>query len=652
MQPLLNFLLESAPTGIPNPQQQSSTPANFSTLNTQFDDLLSSEQQALEQAVPKEEMQKRAGRVMVPAEQNMQQADSIDPDGKVLPVAGRELPEEVGLPEHRQSLEQSPIPVQAPIQQHAAPLPLSGTPTAELTQLSNLPPADVINRPGDVVHPSSESLRTTELNPLRPTAQTGAGAAAEKNAHAHVNLEKPAQSTNQQPGNSSQLLYQLAEAEKDPIGQVYMRQHTSVATMSNARPGNVVPHDATAQAGLQIQTGVSHTQQIDRLSAMDKTPGGQQKSLTDRPGSASLLNPAPSQPASAQPAPAQPALPEQSTVTGRTSYAGNAVQAEQVLSSQQLASPRSSTERETMLSLRQGNLSVLHRHDQLASLDTRARTPDTLMVPRLQADVQSTTPVAPAAFALSPQAATDGIQRKVRPLASVRELKADSLRANFDGLSSSNRADPGVRSAQLDYMEAMAGSAVVKSHEKVETSSVSQLLVDRPASDRANIDQVTPARLPLSNTTFDAGRDQLQRQLGEQLLAQLSSRPLRSEQLSLQLNPRSLGTVVIDIDVKHSEQLPTQQEVRVSMFVKEAPTREMLEQTMPRLRQALSEQGLDLKDLQLGDYNERQGGSTDHKQAGHDSQPGDHRTEDADSREKEPLASPRTDQQYLIETFV
>lgn len=185
------------------------------------------------------------------------------------------------------------------------------------------------------------------------------------------------------------------------------------------------------------------------------------------------------------------------------------------------------------------------------------------------------------------QAAYGGIETAAKPalmvqrpgeLAGVR--KTGQIRAALNG-------------------EAMKASAQALGVEEA-TRSVSR---DTPAaftvtgiehSDRT-LPQPASSAISTSGARADAavaGRDVLPA-VHDQIMRGLSARGARDE-IQIQLSPRSLGTLDIKINQEAGE-------LNLSVVAREAPTREMLEQLMPRIRQSLQDLGLSVGAFEVGE---------------------------------------------------
>ena len=113
--------------------------------------------------------------------------------------------------------------------------------------------------------------------------------------------------------------------------------------------------------------------------------------------------------------------------------------------------------------------------------------------------------------------------------------------------------------------------------------------------------------------------------------------------------------MIVEIDVRQPDLAQQQQEVRVNIYAKELPTRELLDQSLPRLRTLLNDSGMELKDLQVADYDSRQGGSAEQRQqqsvAGR-LQTTEPETHDLQTDGLNSAGSRVTRSDYLIEAFV
>ena len=116
-------------------------------------------------------------------------------------------------------------------------------------------------------------------------------------------------------------------------------------------------------------------------------------------------------------------------------------------------------------------------------------------------------------------------------------------------------------------------------------------------ADRLEVSQ-TPSVTQLSGVRVE--------NLQEQILKVLMERRVSEGRLEIKLAPARLGT--LQISMQQSEQ----GELQIAMLAREASTREMLEQHIPRLRSALQDAGIQLGDVQVRqESKERQEQQTD-----------------------------------------
>ncbi|MEM7001163.1 MAG: flagellar hook-length control protein FliK [Pseudomonadota bacterium] len=107
--------------------------------------------------------------------------------------------------------------------------------------------------------------------------------------------------------------------------------------------------------------------------------------------------------------------------------------------------------------------------------------------------------------------------------------------------------------------------------------------------------QQSPAKqsLTLSQQVALAQISKVDDPLTQQVLRGLTAQRLQDGVVRIQLTPANLGH--IDVRIQHADQ----QEMQISMLVREGQTRELLEQVAPKIRANLSQMGVEIGDLDI-----------------------------------------------------
>lgn len=107
--------------------------------------------------------------------------------------------------------------------------------------------------------------------------------------------------------------------------------------------------------------------------------------------------------------------------------------------------------------------------------------------------------------------------------------------------------------------------------------------------------QQSPAKqsLTVSQQVALAQINKVDDPLAQQVLRGLTAQRLQDGVVRIQLTPANLGH--IDVRIQHADQ----QDVQISMLVREGQTRELLEQVAPKIRANLSQMGVEVGDLDI-----------------------------------------------------
>ncbi|MEM7100285.1 MAG: flagellar hook-length control protein FliK [Pseudomonadota bacterium] len=264
--------------------------------------------------------------------------------------------------------------------------------------------------------------------------------------------------------------------------------------------------------------------------------------------------------------------------------------------------------------------------------------------PQLQLPVQGEYGRDPLMVLKQATPAAEASVRQEPPLATHQPYSSDLLQIRrLVRERSVNLAASGERATNMMQSAEITAGETTKVYHKVEALDPVaniQKLNDRPEFSEVLRGQRETVRL-------DGLQSDLQKQISDELSARLSRRPLQSDQFTIALSPKALGTLVVEIEVNARE-------VHVQIFAKETATRELLEQSSFRLRSSLEEGDMELKDLSIGEFADREG-HTDEKRQRHaqNAQDEDERRSGGDVTDT--ISRPsvtKTDETFLVDAFV